>query len=220
MRISGSNRFSGAFTLVEVMTATMIVALLSFTLYRFLVSQLNGIRLSQNVVEERDSLHAVVGFLQSQLGELPPRGQNELLGVANQFHGQPSDEITWICWGGEGVLTAAAPGNYRVTLAVQPVSDTSTELELGLRRQRLNGTEQRDINFYSKGTAGQKYNWLSIMRPMQAMEIRYFDRRLNVWVDRWNDPKTYPPLVRVRLWKRAGDPPMEAVITLPAANVR
>jgi hypothetical protein len=55
---------------------------------------------------------------------------------------------------------------------------------------------------------------------MAALEIRYYDARLNSWQDRWTDPQRYPSLVRVRLWKRAGDPPLEVVLTVPAANVQ
>jgi len=215
-----SNKRSRGFTLLEVITATMIVGMLSFTLYRFLTTQLYAIRVSQGVVDDRESLGAVVRFLQAQLGEMPPRGDNQLLGQANRFHGQPSDEMTWLCWAGQGVLTSAAPGQYRVTLAVQPVSDISKELELGLRRERLDAGAQRDVEFYARGTAGQKYNWLPLIHPMAALEIRYFDDRLNSWLDRWTDPASYPSLVRVRLWKREGDAPMEAVIAVPAANVQ
>jgi len=202
------------------MTATMIVALLSFSLYRFLTSQLHAIRLSQETIDDRESLQAVIQFLQVQLGDLSPKGDNQLLGQANQFHGLASDEITWLTWAGQGVLTSAAAGQYRVTLAVQPVSDTSREFELGLRRQRLDADAQTDVDFYSRGTAGQKYNWLPLIHPMAAMEIRYFDRRLNAWQDRWTDPKNFPSLVRVRLWKRADDAPLEAVLAVPLAQVQ
>jgi prepilin-type N-terminal cleavage/methylation domain-containing protein len=220
MCFRASNKRSRGFTLLEVMTATMIVAMLSFTLYWFLTTQLYAIHESQEVVDDRESLGAAVRFLQARLWELPLRGNNQLLGQANQFHGQPSDELTWLCTAGQGVLTSAAPGQYRVTLAVQPVSDTSKELELGLRRERLDANAQRDVEFYARGTAGQKYNWLPLVHPMAALEIRYFDSRLNSWQDRWTDPQKYPNLVRVSLWKREGDAPVEAVLTVPSANVQ
>ena len=210
----------GGFTLLEVMTATMIVAMLSFTLYRFLTTELYAIHASQEEVDDRESLEAVVRLLQAHLWELPPRGTNELLGQANRFHGQSSDEITWLCWAGQGVLTSAAPGQYRVTMTIQPVSERSADLELGLRRERLDADAQKDVAFYSRGTAGQKYNWLPLIHPMAALEIRYYDARLNSWQDRWTDPQRYPSLVRVQLWKRAGDPPLEVVLTVPAAEVQ
>src|SRR5947209_4366293 len=101
-----SNSASTGFTLLEVMTATMIMALLSFTLFRFVSTQLYAIHTSQVTVEDRESLMSVARFLQGQLADLPPRGDNLLLGEVNKFRGQPSDEITWLCGSGEGVLTS------------------------------------------------------------------------------------------------------------------
>ena len=64
-----------AFTLLEVMAATMIVALLAFTLYRFINSNLRAIRISTELSEEREAVQAVVRLLQTELNDLPPRGQ-------------------------------------------------------------------------------------------------------------------------------------------------
>ena len=198
----------------------MIVALLSFTLYRFLETQLRAIHVSQEMIEGQESMEAVVAFLRDRLGEMTPKTDNQLLGAANQFHGQRSDEITWLSHAGQGVLTSAAPGQYRVTMAIQPVTETSRELELGLRRERLDKDAQSDVDFFARGTAGQKYNWLSLIRPMAGLEIRYFDKRLNLWVNRWSDPKSLPALVRVKLWKEPGDTPWEAVLPVPASRLQ
>src|SRR6188472_173021 len=94
---------SGAFTLLEVMIATLIIALLSFTLYRFVVANLNALRASTELSEERDSLQAVMRVLQSQLAEIPPRRQGALLGQAHKFKELPSDEMKWMCRAGEGL---------------------------------------------------------------------------------------------------------------------
>jgi hypothetical protein len=116
------------------------------------------------------------------------------------------------------LLTNAAAGEYRVTLVVQPVSDRSTETELGLRRQpiEMNGATGSGLN--RGGGEAAKYNWLPLIRPMAALEVRYFDSAQKLWVDAWTDPGRRPSLVRLRLWKRAEEPPVEAVIPVPSST--
>ena len=68
-----------------------------------------------------------------------------------------------------------------------------------------------------RGSGAAKYNWITLIRPVAGFEVRYFDPRLNAWLDRWTDLNARPLLVRVRLWKNAGDAPIEAVLPVPSA---
>ena len=104
------------------------------------------------------------------------------------------------------------------TLTVQPVSGKSTEIELGLRRRPSDPNDQTIAKELNRGGGDAKYNWLPLIRPMAALEVRYFDGRLNAWTDAWTDPNRRPDLVRVRLWKRADDAPVEAVLPVPSAH--
>jgi hypothetical protein len=195
----------------------MITAMTVLTLYHFVSVQLTAIRTSSELGSDRETLDTVVHFLRAQLNAVPPGDDGTLLGKAFKFHGLSSDEITWRCPGGDGVLTTAAPGYYLTTLVVQPVSEMSTETELGLRRQTVQGNST-SIN-QGRGGAGGHYNWLSVVRPMAAMEIRYFDPVAHSWADNWTDPLHRPALVRVRLWRHADDPPLEAVLDVPASRI-
>src|SRR5689334_1629870 len=113
----------GGFTLIEVMVATLVLALLVFSLYRFISATLRALDASTRLSEERQSVAALTRFVQAQLNDLPVRGSGVLLGKANQFHDLAADEMTWLCRAGQGVMTGAAPGEYRVTLTVQPAKD-------------------------------------------------------------------------------------------------
>ena len=210
-------RVCRAFTLLEMILALMITSMTVLTLYRFVSVQLTAIRTSSELGADRETLDTVVHFLRSQLNAVPPGDDGTLLGKAYKFHGLSSDEITWRCPGGEGVLTTAAPGYYLTTLAVQPVSETSIETELGLRRRTVQGNSTSiDLG---RGGSGGHYNWLPVVRPMAAMEIRYFDATTHTWVDNWTDALHRPPLVRVRLWRHADDAPLEAVFDVPASHI-
>jgi prepilin-type N-terminal cleavage/methylation domain-containing protein len=200
-----SRRRRGAFTLLEVMIAVMIVSLLMVSVYRFVRATLVAIRTSQAMSNQRQELAALIDYIRGELEDLPARAQGALLGNPGRYHDAASDEMQWICRAGYGVLTTSAPDEYRVTLAIQPVAQSSSELEIGLRRQPTNLDEKN-------------YHWLPLLRPAAALEIRYYDSRLNAWIDRWSDNSIRPTLVRVRVWRTADEPPLEAVMPVPSAR--
>ena len=220
MSIRARNKTAHGFTLLEVMLATMIVALLTSVLFRFVSTNLQAMHDTTEIQDERESVQAVVRFLQTQLADLPRRENSALLGNPFKIHEFSNDEIIWRAHAGQGVLTAAAPGEFRVTLTVQPVESKSDVLELGLRREPITPEARADVDFFARGSGQSKYNWVSLVRPMVGFEVRYFDPRLNAWLDRWTDQTVRPQLVRVRLWKNADDAPVEAILPVPSAQMQ
>ena len=220
MSIRARNKTARGFTLLEVMLATMIVALLTSVLFRFVSTNLQAMKDTTDIQDERESVQAVVRFLQTQLADLPRRENSALLGNPFKIHEFSNDEIIWRAHAGQGVLTSAAPGEFRVTMTVQPVESKSDELELGLRREPITPEARADVDFFARGSGQSKYNWVSLVRPMVGFEVRYFDPRLNAWLDRWTDQTTRPQLVRVRLWKNADDPPVEAILPVPSSQMQ
>jgi hypothetical protein len=204
------------------MVATLVLALLTFTLYRFVSTTLTAIQISTEVDDQHQQVRAVVDFLQTQLNDISPRRPGVLTGAAFKFRDLNSDEITWLCKGGHGVMTGAAPGDYRVTLALQPVEKGSNELELGLRREFIGSesAQRTDADFFDRGSGDRKYSWLPLIRPMAAMKVRYFDARLNAPIERWTDLNARPSLVQIWLWRHAEEEPFEAVLDVPAARLQ
>lgn len=202
------------------MIATLIVGMIALTLLRFLATNLTAIRVSSSIEDDRESMQAVVRLLDAQLRRLPLREPNVLSGQPLKFHNLSNDEISWSSGPGPGLMTTAATGEYRVTLTVQPVSEKSTETELGLRRQPRPGKQLRNSEAADRGGGDRRYNWLPLIRPMAAIEVRYYDELSRQWVDAWKEPDRRPKLVRVRLWRHAGDSPVEAVLPVPSALVQ
>ncbi|HEV7406115.1 MAG TPA: prepilin-type N-terminal cleavage/methylation domain-containing protein [Chthoniobacteraceae bacterium] len=132
---------------------------------------------------------------------------NTLTGISHKYHDLPADEMEWVCAAGPGVLTTSGEDQYRVTLAIQNVKGKSNEYEIGLRRRPVEADEKN-------------YNWLPLLRPAAALEIRYFEPRGKQWIDAWKEPILKPSLVRVRVWRSKDEPPMEAVFALPAARLQ
>ena len=222
MSIRARNNAARGFTLLEVMIATVIIAMLTFTLLRFVTANLNAMKYTSELQDERAAVQAVVRFLQAQLADLPRGGNGNaaLLGNPLKLHDLACDELIWRTHAGPGVLTTAAPGEFRVTMTVQPVESTSRELELGLRREPITAEARTDVDFFARGSGANKYNWVTLIRPFSAFEVRYFDPRLNAWLDRWTDQNARPTLVRVKLWKNADDAPVEAILPVPSAQMQ
>jgi len=216
---SAGNR---GFTLLEVIIATVIIGMLTFGLYRFISSNLNAMRVSTELHDERQSLIGLVKFLQLQLGELPLKRQGALTGAAFKFNGLASDEMTWLCGAGQGLMTDAAEHDYKVTLALQPVQPGSKELALGLRREPAGDENDQRLNadFFTRGAGTQKYHWLPLVRGVSAVKIRYFDERLNALVDRWNDLNTRPRVVQISIWRNPDDLPFETTLDVLSSRLQ
>jgi type II secretory pathway pseudopilin PulG len=197
---------AAAFTLLEVLIGVLIIALLMTTLYRFVQANLRAIEVTSATATERQQIAGLIDFLQVQLQDLPSGAQGALLGSGGKIRDRASDQLEWVCQAGQGLFTTAAPGEYRATLAIQPIDRSKPELEIGLRR-RFSDTDEKN------------YNWLPLLRPAAALEIRYFDPRLNAWIERWTDQNVRPSLVRVRIWRDAENPPYEAVLSVPSAQL-
>ena len=216
----GKDKARAAFTLLEVIIATMVIALLTMSLYGFINTTLQAIRATTELTEERQSLIAVTTLIGSQLNELPPRTPGVLLGKQLKIKGVSTDELTWICREGQGVMTGAAPGEYRVTFTAQESEKDKSVLEIGLRRELVTPDEKSDMDFFQRGGAASKYNWLPLYRPVSGIEMRYWDPRLNSPVTQWNDPNARPAFVHLKIWKTPDDEPHEVIMPVPSWRIQ
>ncbi len=144
-------------------------------------------------------------YCSEQFTNLPAQEPGALLGVAHKFGGKDSDEIAWLAQTGNGLFTQAAAGEWKVTLILRPQDKTNT-YTLGLLRQLPE-------------TASTEEHWLPLLPNVDAIQVRYFDQRLNTWVEQWNDVSTRPALVRLRIWRTDQTTPYEAVIELPPTRL-
>jgi len=207
-RLKGARIAGGyAFTLIEVILAVAILGMMTASLYRFVVSNLDAIRFSTEDSVKRNAVVGLVNLVEAQLQDLPAQRAGVLIGLPHKTNNQSFDELQWLCRAGQGLMTTAAEGEYRVTMTLQALSKTSAEQELGLRRRPMLGSDK-------------DADWVPLLTPCAALEIRYFHPQLNAWVDRWNDQNRRPALVRLTITRFLDEPPYEAIISLPAASVQ
>jgi type II secretory pathway pseudopilin PulG len=205
MYCARDKRSRGAFTLLEVVLAVMIMALVAFAIYRFVFTSLEAIRISTENSNHKRSAEALVAVIAAEFCRLPPSEPNALLGEAHQFNGKASDQVTWLGQAGNGLFTGAAKGEWKVTLILKP-DNTGNTYTLGLLRQVPDNRNKDE-------------HWVPLLPRTDAIEIRYFDPTHTNWVDRWTDPQNRPALVRVRIWRDGESLPFESVIELPIVKL-
>ncbi|HXP34341.1 MAG TPA: prepilin-type N-terminal cleavage/methylation domain-containing protein [Chthoniobacterales bacterium] len=196
------NRRRG-FTLLEIIMAVAILATMALAIYRFVQSNLIAIRLSSeaNAADARyDGLREVLAAQWQSL----PSGKGALLGDAFKLNDRERDEIRWICSAGPGLMTRYAAGDFVVALRLQSEKKDSDRLDLGFLRKPKDDSALTNAN----------ESWIPLIENVRSLQVRYFDARLNVWVERWNDTQALPRLVKVIVGRPDAVAPWEAIIPL------
>ena len=187
------------------MLAVMVMALMALAIYRFVETSLQSIRISTEDTTQKGAVQALVAVLQEEFSNLAASEQSALMGEAHKFNGKASDQVQWLTQAGNGLFTQGAVGQWKATLILRPDEGKNT-YTLGLLRQLPDNSNKEQ-------------HWLPLLPEVDAIEVRYFDPRLNAWLDKWSDTQTRPALVRVRIWRREQSVPYEAVIALPPTRL-
>jgi prepilin-type N-terminal cleavage/methylation domain-containing protein len=198
-----NHRQNHGFTLLEIMLAVAILALMSMAIYRFVQSNILAMRISSEATAADARFDSLRDMLTAQLQSLPA-GAGALTGEPLKVSDRSRDELRWLGSAGLGVLTRYAPEDFTVALRLQPESKNTERLDLGLLRK-----PQDDLSFTEVHES-----WVPLLENVRSLEIRYFDSRLNVWVTRWTDTVTLPRLVKVTIDRNDAAVPWEAIIPL------
>jgi prepilin-type N-terminal cleavage/methylation domain-containing protein len=190
------------FTLLEIALAVAILGMMSLAIFRFVSSNLISVQVSTETNEINAQYDGLARLLTDQFQELPP-GQGTLLGEPFKFEGRSRDEMTWICSAGPGLFTRYATGQYSVTIRLRPM-EKGKAMDLGVVRESEDETNPVPDNKI----------WVPLLSNINSLEIRYFDPRLNAWVDRWTDRGTLPHLVRLTIDRVGARVPWVAIVPL------
>jgi prepilin-type N-terminal cleavage/methylation domain-containing protein len=201
MFIAPGNRRRG-FTLLEIIVAVAILATMAMSIYRFVQSNLSAISASSNAIAADARYDGLLEVLTAQWQSLPP-GKGALLGDSFKLSDRPRDEIRWICGAGPGLMTRYASGEYIVSLRLQSEKDSS-RYDLGLVRKPKSDTALSDVH----------ESWIPLIENVTSLQIRYFDPRINTWVERWTDAGTLPRLVKLSVGRPDSSVPWEAIVPL------
>jgi prepilin-type N-terminal cleavage/methylation domain-containing protein len=190
------------FTLLEIIIAVAILATMAMAIYRFVQSNLVAIRVSSDTIAADARYDGLREVLIAQWQSLPP-GKGALLGDTFKLDDRSRDVIRWICGAGPGLMTRYAGGDYVVSLRLQSEKN-SNRYDLGFLRSPRNESAVSDEN----------ESWVPLIDNVTSLQIRYFDVRLNTWVERWTDNGTLPRLVKVTVGRGDASVPWEAIVPL------
>jgi prepilin-type N-terminal cleavage/methylation domain-containing protein len=192
-----------AFTLLEITLAVAILAMMSVAIYRFVQSTLTALRVSSEASAADARYSGLRDLLMAQWQSLSA-GNGAMTGEPFKLNDRPRDEIKWTCGAGPGLLTRYAPGDFTVSMRLQRESDKSDRLDLGLLRKPQN----------DPSITHEHETWVPLIENVGSLQIRYFEPRLNVWVDRWTDTLVSPRLVKIVVGRSDAAVPFEAIIPL------
>jgi prepilin-type N-terminal cleavage/methylation domain-containing protein len=197
-----SNPPRSGFTLLEIMLAVAILAMMSMAIYRFVQSNILALRISTEASAADARFDSLRDLLTAEFQNVPS-GVGALTGDPLKVNDRSRDEVRWIGDAGIGVLTRYAGNKCTVALRIQQEKN-SDKLDLGLLRKPSDDVSFTDVH----------ESWVPLLQDVRSLQVRYFDSRLNVWVTRWSDTVTLPRLVRVTIERNDAAVPWEAVIPL------
>ena len=190
------------FTLLEITLATAILGMMCLAVYRFVQTNITVLRYSAADSVEEAHYAGLLDLLTTQWQDLPT-GMGALAGEPFLFNQRPRDEIVWFCSAGPGLITRYAEGEFSVRMRLRPMKEGGENMQLGfLRRPRETADGSDD---------GE--TWVPLINDVRGLRIRYFDPRLNAWVERWTDSSSLPRLIEVIL-ERSNRPNWQAIVAL------
>jgi prepilin-type N-terminal cleavage/methylation domain-containing protein len=176
----------GGFTLLEIILAAAILGLMSMAIFRFVQTNITVLRISATQSMEEARYAGLLELLTAQWQDLPT-GTGALGGDTYKFNDRPRDEIVWACSAGPGLFTRYASGEFTVRMRLRPMKEGSERFQLGCYRKPRDEAEGAD----------EKETWVPLIDDVTGLRIRYFDTRLNAWVERWTDTGTLPRLIEL-----------------------
>jgi hypothetical protein len=190
------------FTLLEIILAAAILGLMSMAIFRFVQTNITVLRISAMESMEEARYGGLLDLVTSQWQDLPT-GAGALAGDTYKFNDRSRDEIVWACSAGPGLLTRYAGGEFTVRMRLRPMKEGSDRLKLGCYRKPRDEAEGSD----------EKETWVPLIDDVSGLRIRYFDTRLNAWVERWTDTGTLPRLIEMII-QRPNRPDWRAIVAL------
>ena len=191
------------FTLLEIMLAVAILGMMSIAIFRFVQANLTALRFSSETEAADAQYDGLRDLLTTQWQSLTPL-RARMVGEPFKLNDRERDEIKWNCGAGPGLLTRYATGEFTAVLRLQPASDNSDRLDLGVLRKPQDDSD----------VAGKNESWVPLIKNVGSLQISYFDSNANDWLPRWPGGNRLPSLVKVSVGRPDASDPWEAVIPL------
>src|SRR5207245_9680603 len=101
-------------------------------------------------------------------------------------------------------MRSEAAAEFVVSLRLETEKKDGERLDLGCLRKPKDDSSLTNAN----------ERWVPLIENVHSYQVRYFDARLNVWLERWTDAGTLPRLVKLTVGRIDARVPWEAIIPL------
>lgn len=190
------------------MVGVAVIGLIVISMYRLVEAQLTALQVSRETQIRTLQMEGLTAYVRAVLAGLPLRQNECFRGVSHQFGMAPADELQWVARPGLSLLSSAAPEeDFALTLTVQPSQSNARQQDLGIRRRPLSQPEST-------------YEWIVLLPNVVGLQFMYFHPALGTWLERWEDGTARPALVRMRVWRDAGEEPFEVVLPVPSYRIQ
>lgn len=227
-RVQGC-RSSGcfAFTLVELIAAITILALVTGSLYALLRQSVGAAADLQDAEREHQGLRRFMDLCRETLETLPPEAtlslataeetgtapELTLTGVPEAFRLGPepvaaSDLIISLRMAATDADSPEASPVYEVAISRE---EFAPEVESGEFQVRAGSEDE----FYQADDQGRF--WLPLLTGVRSLEWRYWNEEEELWEEDWTEAPGRPSLVEMQLWPESRPAPYRAVFALPAS---
>lgn len=202
-RIQNRSSRGRGFTLLEIMLAVGILGLMSLAIFRFVQANMTALRLSADTAAADAQYDGLRDLLTAEWQSLSPQ-RARLTGEPLKVNDRERDVIGWFGSAGPGLLTRYAPGEFKVVLRLQPESEKSDRLDLGISRKPKDDT------------GGEHETWVPLIKNVSSLQLSYFNPKFGTspWVDRWPGGTTPPSLIKITVGRNDSPVPWEAIIPL------
>lgn len=224
-----SGRGGEAFTLLEIMLAVAILAIVATAVYQFTDVSIASANFYTQTGDEEALRAGLRRLVEAELASIPAGTPGSLMGLRSHTRDGERDSLQVVCAPGNGVLAADAHGNYEILLEVREFPRKSGKFSLGMERRPHeddDDDDDEDNPAAANGTTPIKprlnlpADWVPLLEGVRNLEISYFDSRLNGWLEKWTDQSILPNLVRMRFASADGQNPYEFVARVPGGGIR
>lgn len=214
-------RRSGGFTLLEVMLATLLLAMLLAGTFGAVRTATRATQAGEAAVDRINRMRVAQEFLRHQLSRIMPLG----------FDRDDSTGVNFVFEGDEKSMRYVAPMPGYLSKGGPYVQSLELErdgrgLALAFSSTMLNGYDPRDVRSKRGNKDGGEPVVLLNQIRRAKFEYRGFDEegKLDKWTDRWKDQGLTPVMIRIVVEMedaaRIDFPAMEVAMVLDAGSMR
>jgi prepilin-type N-terminal cleavage/methylation domain-containing protein len=226
-RVSAFRVPTSAFTLVEVVAALAILALISGSVYALLRQSFQAAAGLQQAEREDQALRRFLDICRTTLDTLPPDATLSLAtadktgtaqeltisGVPEAFAAGPdpifsSDLILGLRMAKSSVTSSVTTPMYEVAISREEFAPKAKSGEFQIRASS-------NDDFYQPDDQGRY--WLPLLSSIRSLEWRYWSEQDRLWQDDWTKAPDRPTLLEMQLWPESRSSPLRAVFAIPAA---